>query len=96
MTSFLVISEPTKQKLLASHGVTPREVEQCFENQAGRSLHDNRLQHQTEPPTLWFIAQTNNRRTLKVVYILIGGKVHIKTCYEPNDTEKFIYQKYGE
>ena len=96
MTTFIIIAEVTKTKLLAKHGVTPREVEQCFENRAGRALSDTREEHQTNPPTYWFIAPTNNKRNLKDVYILLHGKVHIKTCYEPNDTEKFIYQKHGE
>ena len=96
MASFLANAETIKSKLLTKHGVSIREVEQCFENQTGKALVDNREEHQTDPPSLWFIAQTNNRRTLKVVYILVNGKIIIKTCYEPNDIEKFIYQKYGE
>lgn len=92
----IVIAEATKAKLETKHGVTPREVEQCFENRAGRILYDMRSDHKTDPPTRWFIAQTNKMRTLKVVYILIDGKAHIKSCYEPNETEKAIYQKHGE
>lgn len=48
------------------------------------------------PPTLWFIAETNQGRALKVVFIeLQNGIYEIKTAYEPNKTEVKIYEDYA-
>lgn len=88
----IIVSKRIAEKLAAkSPPVTPREVEQCFENRTGKLLLDTREQHQTDPPTLWFIAETNNRRLLKVVLIIKSDGVHIKSAYDPNEDEKRIY-----
>ena len=91
----LVATPSSEAKLKAKHGVTIAEVRQCFLNKNGRLLTDNRALVKTNPPTLWFIADTNKARALKVVYIQIGLQVHLKTAYEPNDVEIAIYVKYG-
>ena len=92
----IAISQPVLDKLKDKHAVDKREIEQCFDNRDGGFLMDNREDHRTDPPTLWFIAQTNCGRLLKVVFISIDGKVHIKTAYEPNDTEIGIYDRHGK
>lgn len=91
----LIVSQATENKLMASHGVSIAEVRQCFFNRNGRLLVDNRALTKTNPPTLWFIAETNQIRTLKIVYIQIGAEIHLKTAYEPNDVEFAIYAKHG-
>jgi hypothetical protein len=91
----LVVTEATEAKLKSKHGVTMIEVKQCFYNRAGKLLVDNRALTKTNPPTLWFIADTNKARPLKIVYIQIGLQVHLKTAYEPNEVELAIYRKYG-
>lgn len=91
----LVISEIVKEKITTKHNVTIAEVRQCFLNRGGRLLVDNRALTKTNPPTLWFIADTNKARTLKIVYIQNGLQVHLKTAYEPNEIETAIYLKYG-
>ncbi len=91
----LSISNETLEKLRAKHNVTRREVEQCFENIEGRILEEQRTQHKTNPTTRWFLAKTNRGRVLKVVYIQTGVVVEIKTCYPPNEDERYIYFKYG-
>ncbi len=88
----MYISQKTQDKLLEKHQVTRREVEQCFENRIGSLLIDEREEHLTDPPTQWFLSETNAGRLLKVVFVLKNGQVHLKTAYEPNDTEKQIYQ----
>lgn len=59
-------------------------------------LEDTREDHQTDPPTLWFVGNTNNSRRLKVVFIHFKdeGRIQIKTCYEANAEELRIYEKY--
>lgn len=89
----LVISEAILQKLSEKHGVSRREVEQCFENIEGLLLIDDREDHRSDPPTLWFLSRTNNNRLLKVVYIQKGSKAFLRTCYEPNETEISIYEQ---
>lgn len=91
----LVISEIVKEKITTRHNVTIAEVRQCFLNRRGRLLVDNRALTKTNPPTLWFIADTNKVRTLKIVYIQDGLQIHLKTAYEPNEVETAIYLKYG-
>jgi hypothetical protein len=95
MMKNLNISQAVSKKLRDKHGVTRREVEQCFLNRTGRLLVDDRALTRTNPPTLWFLAPTNHGRLLKIVYIHIGGRVELKTAYEPNDTELDIYKKKG-
>ncbi len=92
----LIVTDSIKAKLKTKHRVDFREVEQCFHNKFGRLLTDNRVLHKTDPPTLWFIAETNKGRMLKIVYIQIGMEIHLKTAYEPNEEEKQIYRLHGQ
>jgi hypothetical protein len=64
-------------------------------NRSGGFLEDTRLDHKTEPPTLWFIAKTDELRLLKVVFMELNGQYEIKTAYEPNENEVKIYEKYA-
>ncbi|MFZ6755370.1 ADP-ribosyl-(dinitrogen reductase) hydrolase [Undibacterium sp. Dicai25W] len=90
------ISQAIKDKLHEKHRVCPAEVEQCFENKCGLYLIDDREDHRTDPESLWFIAETNRNRLLKIVFMFIDGNVHIKTAYEPNIEEIAIYQEEGQ
>ncbi len=76
--------------------VTEKEIAQCFDNKCGVNLLDDREDNQTDPPTLWFIAETNRGRLLKIVYIFKNGTCHIKTAYDPNELEIALYDKYGK
>lgn len=87
------ISERVLRKLEEKHQVTEKEVQQCFENRTGLLLEDSREDHRTDPPTLWFLAPTNNRRLLKVCYVQVGNDQEIKTVFEPNETEMRIYRR---
>jgi len=91
----IIISSEILEKLRTKHNVEPREVEQCFENLIGLFLEDDREDHRTDPPTLWFIAPTNKERLLKVVFIFIDGNAHIKSAFEPNGEEISIYERFG-
>ncbi|MDW8324344.1 MAG: ADP-ribosyl-(dinitrogen reductase) hydrolase [Burkholderiales bacterium] len=91
----LHISVKVLAKLEQKHGVSRREVEQCFENREGPLLIDDREEHRSDPPTHWFIAPTNRGRLLKVVFVPSEGKIHLRTCYEPNETEIRIYSKHS-
>ncbi|ROT98690.1 ADP-ribosyl-(dinitrogen reductase) hydrolase [Marinobacter sp. R17] len=88
-------SSAVKQKLAQKHGVSLEEVQQCFANRDGHLLEDTREEHKTDPPTQWFIAETDFGRRLKVAFILKGGNILLKTAYEPNATEERIYKKFA-
>lgn len=91
----LILSQKILEKLASKHGVNKDEVEQCFANRTGSYLADTREDHQSDPPTLWFIADTNYGRILKVVFVAKEGDVYIRTVYPPNDEELRIYKKFG-
>jgi hypothetical protein len=72
------------------------EVYECFENRTGGFLEDARAEHATVPPTLWFVANSNSGRTLKVVFVEQKDQSYeIKTAYEANPEEKRIHAKYS-
>lgn len=91
----LSISGAVENKLKNKHQVERREVEHCFENRLGRLLEDTRARHKTQPPTLWFLAKTNQGRVLKVVYIQSGTMIDLKSAFEPNTAELMLYAKLG-
>lgn len=91
----LTITVKTLEKLKDKHAIERSEVEQCFANRYGKLLIDNREQHKTNPPTLWFLAKTNKGRLLKVMYIQKGIEVHLRSTYEPNADEVGIYARRG-
>ena len=62
----------------------------------GDFLRDQREDHRSDPPTLWFIAETYIGRKLKMAFIPVDGDFHVGTAYELNDEEVRIYKKYRE
>ena len=91
----LKYSSAVKQKLAEKHGVSLEEVQQCFANREGGLLEDTREDHKTDPPSQWFIAETDYGRRLQVVFILKNGDILLKTAYGPNQKEDTIYRKYA-
>lgn len=92
----LIISADVLAKLASKHNVSRREVEQCFDNRCGMYLVDDREDNQTDPATLWFIAETNYERVLKVVFVPQDGNHHLKTAYEPDAIEIDIFERIGK
>ena len=92
----LKISPGVKAKLLDKiPPVTESEIVESFANRTGKDLIDTREEHATDPPTRWFIAETDFGRSLKIVYLLTSEGVIIKTAYDPNIEELRIYKKYS-
>lgn len=91
-----VASQKIVEKLKTKHDVALDEVDQCFDNKCGYNLIDDREDHQTDPPTLWFIAETNKGRLLKVIFVYKDRKYYLKSAYEPNQTEIEIYENEGK
>ena len=92
----LVVSQQILQKLQEKHSVNVREIEQCFENKVGEYLEDTDPAHQTEPPTLWFVAPTNCGRMLKVIFVYLDGNFYIKSAYEANEKSITYYDQNGK
>ena len=88
-------SDRISKKLKNKHDVTEDEVKECFHNSNGVVLEDTREEHATNPPTQWFIAETNSGRKLKVVYVE-DQAIYIKTAYEPNEAEIYIFNKFSK
>ncbi|WP_242602107.1 hypothetical protein [Legionella yabuuchiae] len=65
----LIISQSISDKLSYKHGVVRTEVEECFLNRSKGLLEDIRENNVTNPPTQWFISETNKGRKLKVVFV---------------------------
>lgn len=93
----LVLSQKIRSKLSGKvPPVSEDEIVQCFANRLGKLLIDTRADNLTNPPTHWFIAETDYGRQLKVCFVpMPTGEIHIKTAYDPNPTEVGIYKKYG-
>jgi len=91
----LVISQGVRRKLSEKHNIQINEIYECFANREGTYIEDIREDHKTDPPTLWFIAETDYGKKLKVVFIQDENDFIIKTAYIANDQEIRIYTKYA-
>jgi hypothetical protein len=93
----LNISSRIRKKLQSkTPPVTEKEIEECFLNRTGGLLLDTRPQHQTKPPTKWFIAHTNRMRCLKIAFIKEeDGTITIKSAFDPDENEIRIFYKYS-
>lgn len=75
-------------KLRDKHGVTQKEVMECFTNGEAIYFEDTEEDHQTDPPTWWFMAPTNHNRLLAVFFIRKDGDIVIKTAFEPTSPKR--------
>lgn len=91
----LILSRTIREKLAQKHNVTEEEIAQCFANRTGKYLIDTREKHASDPPTQWFIAETDYGRKLKVIFILKDGDIYLRSAYTPNSEEVRIYTKYS-
>lgn len=89
----LRVTDKVIEKLAKKHSVQLTEVHQAWMNRIGATLIDDREQHRTDPPTRWFIAETDRRRLLKIVFIQRGPHIDLRTAYAANQTEINLYQK---
>ncbi len=82
------------------HGrITPKEVNECFENHCGiRYCYDKRPEHldRNGQPSPWFVAETNHKRRLKIMFVIDDGQIHVKSAYPATDDVFNIYKKYAK
>lgn len=86
------ISKRVSEKLRTKHNVTHAEVGECFLNRRGPSFRDSRERHDTDPPTWWFMSETDRGRPLKVCYVEYDDFFAIKTSFEPEDDSAELYE----
>lgn len=85
-----------RQKLaLKVPPVSENDVFECFINRTHSFLLDSREDHQTDPPTQWFISENDYGRRLKVCFIKEEAYMTIKSAFVPNAIEEQIYAKHA-
>ncbi|MHA6916173.1 ADP-ribosyl-(dinitrogen reductase) hydrolase [Ralstonia pseudosolanacearum] len=92
----LIITPSIKHKLEVKHNVTELEVRQCFLNLCGTYLVDDREDHRTDPPTLWFVAETDRGRKLKIIFVPADGNIMLKSAYDASPEVQGIYDRHGK
>ena len=91
----LYISPDIAKKLKDKHSLYVSEVESVWANYNGITLEDTREQHRTSPATMWFIAKSPTGRDLKIVYVPEDDIAYMRTAYDANATEIWLYKKRG-
>ncbi|TKR55350.1 ADP-ribosyl-(dinitrogen reductase) hydrolase [Allopusillimonas ginsengisoli] len=89
----LVTSPAMREKLTTKHRVQEQEIEECFLEHEGKYLVDTREEHNTDPPTMWFIGRTYRGRLLKIIFVHRDGNIYIKSAYEPTEAVIRIYKE---
>ena len=83
------------EKLRVKHKVEVSEVEECFANVTKGFLIDTREDYETDPPTRWFIEETNKGRKLLVAFMHFVDKneIVLKSAYKPDAQQMKTYNK---
>ncbi|MCU0996848.1 DUF4258 domain-containing protein [Stenotrophomonas maltophilia] len=87
------ISRKVAEKLHDKHQVSASEIQEAFLNREGGYFTDDREDHRTDPPTWWFVSETDKGRTLKVVFVKYQDRYQIKTAFQPTDGSPALYAK---
>jgi hypothetical protein len=91
----LIVHPNIATKLKDKHKVEVSEVEECFANVTKGYLIDTQEDRKTNPPTRWFIEETNKGRKLLVAFIhfVDKNKIVLKTAFKPNAKQIKVYRK---
>ncbi|MBK5915127.1 hypothetical protein [Rhodocyclus purpureus] len=93
----LLISDRIREKLAGKNPpVSEQELVQCFANQTREPLIDLRSEHLTDPPTRWFVGETDYGRKIKIMYVNRQEGTHIKSAYDADQNIIRIYNKYAK
>jgi uncharacterized DUF497 family protein len=94
MLEHLIIAPDIRDKLLRpDHNVKEDEVRECFLNHDGFYLEDNEEDHQTDPPSEWFVGETDRGRLLKIIFVFRDGNLYLKSAYDANEKSQRIYNE---
>ena len=92
MLENLIISQDIRAKLLKpDHDVKEAEVFECFLNHDGFYLEDTEEDHATDPPTEWFVGETDRGRLLKIIFVFRNGNLYLKSAYPANEKTRQTY-----
>ncbi len=91
----LVISPEIRAKLKIKHSVEESEVIEAFANRERGFLIDIREEHLTDPPTEWFVAETDRGRKLKICFVRTNGNIYLKTAYTAESHIVDIYERHA-
>lgn len=89
----LKISPRVLEKLRDKHDVSSQDVAECFANRHGPFFTDSREDHRTDPPTYWFVSETDTGKILKVVFVRYEGFFAIKSAFPPEDGSDALYEE---
>jgi hypothetical protein len=81
------------------HGnVTEKEVRECFSNHCGRYCYEQHPEHVDRKgnPTPWFVAETNQRRLLKIMFVRDGNDVELRSAYPATQRVTDIFHKFAK
>ena len=78
----LVVSPWVEIKIKEFHSVSVMEVEEALCTFTGKLHKETQAEHQTIPPTYWFISETMEGRELFIAIKIEGNKAFLKTAYE--------------
>lgn len=94
----IIIYNQIRLKIQTKHNLADPEgaIREAFCNMEGDFLIDIREEHASDPPTEWFISETNYGVKLKICFIEKDGNFYIRTAYTPNAEEIRIYEKHGK
>jgi hypothetical protein len=59
----------------------------------GNYVEDTREEHRTDPPTKWFVSETDYGRKLKVIFVERGEGIYIKSAYDATVKIQDMYRK---
>lgn len=91
MLTNLIIAPDIREKILDKHNVKEDEVKECFLNHDGTYVEDDDEDHRTEPPTEWFVGETDRGRLLKIIFVFRDGNLFLKSAYQANEKTQRIY-----
>lgn len=92
MLEHLIIAPDIRDKLAREdHNVKEDEVRECFLNHDGFYLEDDDEDHATNPPTEWFVGETDRGRLLKIIFVFQDGNLYLKSAYPANAKTQRIY-----
>lgn len=95
----LLIHDVILQKIARpDHGeLTRADIEECFRNRCGRKCVDNRPQHASPPHnTYWFVSSDKNGRRIKIVFLMIDGRIILKSAFPANAVVESVFQKFAK
>lgn len=94
----LVISPAIRKKIGRDDhgGITEKDVRECFTNHCRGYCYDRRPQHldREGKPSMWFVAETNARRVLKIMFVRENESIVLKSAYPATETVQRLFDKH--